>query len=74
MCGVFNYDQRDDLSMQNGEITVNSAEFGNSWKTDSKCTKDMPLTGLINDACHTSSHYHREAEEACQAMQSGLII
>ena len=73
ICGLYNYDQRDDMTMPDGQVTVNHAEFGNSWKSSHTCDEDMPMSGILDDVCHTGLYYHKYAEETCQILKSGEI-
>ena len=44
LCGNFNDDQSDDFTTPEGDVVVNTQDFGDSWKTDNNCpdTKISP--------------------------------
>ena len=73
LCGVFNYDVRDDLTMAEGQVTVNAAEFGNSWKAGHACEKDAPLLPTSTGGCKVNLNFHKEAERACKIFKNGTF-
>lgn len=70
LCGTYNQNLGDDLTLPNGLTTVDVTKFGNEWGTDRKCciTKKSSL-----NACGISSEFRRESTKACGALASGVF-
>ncbi|XP_043935264.1 LOW QUALITY PROTEIN: IgGFc-binding protein-like [Protopterus annectens] len=68
LCGNFNKNTKDDLTMKNGQLAPNAGEFGQSWKTE-----DIPG---CNDGCKTNCPQCNVNEKRQYAKDSscGLIL
>ena len=71
LCGIYNLRQTDDFTLPSGATTVDAAEFGNSWKTNSLCSVNEAATGRAVDACLLASEYAQTATETCAQLKSG---
>nr|XP_039273324.1 mucin-5AC-like isoform X1 [Styela clava] len=74
LCGLYNLNQIDDFTLPSGITTVDTVEFGNSWKTDVACAGRSQLTGGITmDACSQSAAYGLFAKAECISIQTGNL-
>uniref|UniRef100_H2ZP84 VWFD domain-containing protein n=1 Tax=Ciona savignyi TaxID=51511 RepID=H2ZP84_CIOSA len=69
LCGVYNLNQADDYRTPTSAITINVAEFGNSWKTDISCSSNQVSTGISVDACVIATSYLTHANVMCSVLK-----
>uniref|UniRef100_H2ZP85 VWFD domain-containing protein n=1 Tax=Ciona savignyi TaxID=51511 RepID=H2ZP85_CIOSA len=73
LCGVYNLNQADDYRTPTSAITINVAEFGNSWKTDISCSSNQVSTGISVDACVIATSYLTHANVMCSVLKLGAF-
>ena len=70
LCGVYNLNQHDDLTLPSGVTTTCVSTFGRSWKTGINCEENVS-TGMAVDACVLATGYQKHATEVCSVLKSG---
>ncbi|XP_043936388.1 IgGFc-binding protein-like [Protopterus annectens] len=68
LCGNFNKNTKDDLTMKNGKLAANAGEFGQSWKTDEIPGCSHGCKGNCPD-CAINEKKQYEKDSSC-----GLIL
>ncbi|XP_076800960.1 uncharacterized protein LOC143445613 isoform X3 [Clavelina lepadiformis] len=69
LCGLYDLNHINDFTLPSGAITNKADEFGNSWKTNVKCSANEAATGVAVDACVIATEYATRAEELCAKLK-----
>ncbi|XP_066559032.1 mucin-6-like [Amia ocellicauda] len=66
LCGNFNGKNGDDFTLQNGDLTADTLQFANSWRTDPSC----PDAPLLSSTCEINPMRQAWAQRRCDIIKS----